>query len=141
MNLVIDASVAVKWFFPESPEEQDTDEAVAILQHIGAGTIEPLQPVHWLPEVVAVINRIYPDIVENAIDLLDAMEISVVDGPDIYKRASGIAREINEHVFATLYHAVALQREVMLVTADKRYFKKAKQLGWLVRLDQWEQTT
>ena len=84
------------------------------------------------------INRLDPGIVDDAIDLLDAMEIGIVDGPDIYKCASGIARETNEHVFDTLYHAVALKREVMLVTADLKYVKKAEKLGCLVRLDQWE---
>lgn len=138
MNLVIDASVAVKWFFPEPSVEPDADEAVAILQRIGAGTIEPLQPVHWLPEVVAVLNRLDPDIVDDAIDLLDAMEFGIVDGSDIYKRASGIARETSQHVFDTLYHAIALDREVMFVTADMKYFKKAEKLGRLVRLGQWE---
>ena len=138
MNFVIDASVAVKWFFPESPEEQNTEQAITILQRIGTGTIEPLQPVHWVTEVVAVINRLDPDIVDDAIDLLDAMEFATVDGPEIYKRASAIARETNQHVFDTLYHAVALQHEVVLVTADTKYFKKAKRLGRLVSLDRWE---
>jgi predicted nucleic acid-binding protein len=30
MRLVIDASVVVKWVFPESPEEENTEEALAL---------------------------------------------------------------------------------------------------------------
>ncbi len=140
MNFVIDASVAVKWFFPQSPEEQNTDQAISILQRIGSGKIEPLQPVHWVPEVVAVINRLDPNIVDDAIDLLDAMEFATVDRPEIYKRASAIARETSQHVFDTLYHAVAIEQDVVLVTADTKYFNKAEKLGRLVTLDRWEQT-
>jgi len=138
MKFVIDASVAVKWFFPESSEEQNIEQAISILQRIGSGTIEPLQPVHWLSEVVAVINRFDPDIVDNAIDLLDAMEFATVDRPEIYKRASAIARETGQHVFDTLYHAVALEHEVVLVTADIKYLSKAEKLGRLVSLERWD---
>jgi predicted nucleic acid-binding protein len=100
--------------------------------------IEPLQPVHWAPEVVAVINRLDPDIVDEVIDLLDAMEFATVDKPEIYKREGAIARETNQHVFDTLCHAVALQHEVVLVTANTKYFKKAEKLGRLVSLNRWE---
>ncbi len=140
MRFVIDASVAVKWFFPESSEEQNTEQAISILQRIGSGSIEPLQPVHWMSEVVAVINRLDSNIVDNAIDLLDAMEFATADGPEIYKRASAIARETRQHVFDTLYHAVALEHEVDLVTADIKYLNKAGKLGRLVSLERWEQT-
>ena len=140
MRFVIDASVAVKWFFPESSEEQNTEQAISILQRMGSGSIEPLQPVHWMSEVVAVFNRLDPNIVDNAIDLLDAMEFATADSPEIYKRASAIARETRQHVFDTLYHAVALEHEVVLVTADTKYLNKAGKLGRLVSLDQWEQT-
>lgn len=139
MNLVIDASVSVKWFFPGSSDEQDTGHAITILQRIGAGGFEPLQPVHWLSEVVAVVNRLDPNSVDDAIDLLDAMEFVTVDGPEIYKRASSIAQQTDQHVFDTLYHAVALECKAILVTADQKYFKKAKKLGYLVTLVGWEQ--
>ena len=140
MRFVIDASVAVKWFFPESSEEQSTEQAISILQRIGSGSIEPLQPVHWMSAVVAVINRLDPTIMDSAIDLLDAMEFATADGTEVYKRASAIARETRQHVFDTLYHAVALEHEVVLVTADTKYLNKAGKLGRLVSLDQWEQT-
>ena len=103
MRFVIDASVAVKWFFPESSEEQNTEQAISILQRMGSGSIEPLQPVHWMSEVVAVFNRLDPNIVDNAIDLLDAMEFATADSPEIYKRASTIAREARHHVVDALY--------------------------------------
>jgi predicted nucleic acid-binding protein len=95
MILVRDASVAVKWFFPDSAAEQDADKAVALLQQIGAGLVEPLQPVHWLSEVIAVINRLDPDRVDDAIDLLDAMEFAKLSGAEIYKRAGAIAARHN----------------------------------------------
>ncbi len=41
-------------------------------------------------------------------------------------------------MFDTLYHAVALERDATLVTADLRYARKAERLGHLVALPRWE---
>ena len=52
MKLVVDASVAVKWFLPDSPREPDTDLAAALLRAVGEGRVELLQPPHWLARLV-----------------------------------------------------------------------------------------
>jgi hypothetical protein len=36
---------------------------------------------------------------------------------------------LKHHLFDTLYHAVALEEQATLVTADEVYFGKAKDLG------------
>ena len=53
----------------------------------------------------------------------------------VYERAVRLAAETNQHVFDTLYHAVALARpDAELVTADERYYRAASRAGRLVRL-------
>ena len=137
MRLVIDASVVVKWVFPESLEEENTEEALALLAAIQAGTVEPLQPPHWLAEVAAVVTRLRPEIANPVLDLLDAMELPVADDLILYKRASRIARDLDHHLFDTLYHAVALEYDGTLVSADDRYVRKAKRFGRIVSLASW----
>ena len=46
-----------------------------------------------------------------------------------------LARALGQHVFDTLYHAVALLTPgAMLVTADERYYRKAAAYGSIVLL-------
>ena len=137
MIAVVDASVIIKWFFPDSSQELHTEQALSILESIRDGGLEPLQPPHWLAEVAAVITRLEPELANEAIDLLSAMEFSIVDETSIYKRAVEIATHLNQHLFDTLYHAVAIEHDVAFLTADLRYFRKGRQLGNITYLADW----
>lgn len=139
MITVIDASVVVKWFFPDPAVEPHSDRALRLLKQIREGGVEPLQPPHWLSEVAAVVTRLQPGSVAQAIDLLDAMEFPVITEAAVYKRAAALATDLNQHLFDTLYHAVALEREGILVTADRRYYAKAKRLGQIIQLTDWNE--
>jgi predicted nucleic acid-binding protein len=137
MRLVVDASVAVKWVLPDPAIESDTDRAAALLDAVRENRIELVQPPHWLAEVAAVITRLRPQVADEAVDLLDALDLAVEADAEIYKRASRIARQFDHHLFDTLYHALALERDAVLVTADDRYLRKAGALGRIVSLGDW----
>ena len=47
----------------------------------------------------------------------------------LYKRAAHLSVQLKHHLFDTLYHAVALENDATLVTADDAYFAKAYRLG------------
>lgn len=69
--------------------------------------------------------------------LLDLTQIdfAVVGEEPVYLRAIALAAVLDHHLFDTLYHAVALEHaDALLVTADNRYFRKARHLGRIVRL-------
>jgi predicted nucleic acid-binding protein len=52
-----------------------------------------------------------------------------------YPKAIELAPQLDHHLFDTLYHAVALSVPgAVLVTADRRYFDKARDLGHIVWL-------
>lgn len=137
MRVVVDASVIVKWILPDPDREEYIDEALRLLRDFQNGQIEILQPSHWLTEVAAVVTRLSPEAAEPAIDLLDAMELSVASDLVTLKRAIRLARELNHHLFDTLYHAVAFEHDGLLVTADDRYFRKAEGSGRIVPLRAW----
>jgi predicted nucleic acid-binding protein len=137
VNLVIDASVVVKWALPDSEAEENKEEALAVLATILRGEASVLQPPHWLAEVAAVLTRLQPDLAEESIGLLDLMEFPVALDLAVLQRASQMARALNHHLFDTLYHAVALEYDATLVTADDRYARKAKKLGKLIPLQEW----
>ena len=137
MKLVVDASVAVKWFLPDASREPGADRAAMLLRAIKTGQVDLLQPPHWLAEVVAVLTRLRPAIAAEAIDLLDAMELETAADARLYKRASRLAQQLNQHLFDTLYHALALEYDALLITADDRYLRKARRLGRIAALDEW----
>ena len=134
IKLVVDASVAVKWFIRDPNEENDVVSAVDILVGIGKNSIELIQPPHWIAEVTAVLARLQPDLSDDAIDLLDAMELPTRAESSVYKLASHLATELNHHLFDTLYHALALQDNAILITADRRYFRKSVNHGSICML-------
>ncbi len=139
MILVVDASVAVKWFVPFSPAEANADMAVAILQGVGAGAAYLVQPPHFIAEVAAVLARLKP--AKAAADLVELLHIPqrLVDSPEVYGTALELAKVFKHHLFDTLYHAVALHTPGgTLVTADKVYFAKAKSRKQICLLEDFE---
>lgn len=134
-RLVLDASVLVKWIVQDDENEPDTSRALALCERFREGRISLVQPAHWLAEVAAVCVRLKPDIATSATSFLYAMEVPVRNTLDIYRRACALAVELDHHVFDTLYHAVALtQRDIILVTADRRYYQKARKKGAIALL-------
>jgi predicted nucleic acid-binding protein len=122
-KIVVDASVALKWFFQE--DEDHNDEAIALL--VG---YQLIQPPHFIAEVAAVLARKNP--IEADLDLADLLEIemAIADEPTIYQQAIRLSIDLNHHLFDTLYHAVALETNgALLITADNVYYEKAKHLG------------
>ena len=137
MILVVDASVAVKWVVPEPRAEGHLDQALEVLAAIRRRDVRIVQPAHWLFEVAAVLVRSRPRFVDQGLDLLEVIKASIADEAAILRRAARLAEELDHHLFDTLYHAVALEREGVLVTADGRYARKAAHLGRVVELRHW----
>lgn len=123
---VVDASVALKWAFPDGAEELE-GAALTLLHQFIAGDVSLIQPPHWLAEVSAVLARKAPgpEEREQAIGFFYALEAEIPDSPAFYLRAADLAVQLEHHLFDTLYHAVALEHGAQLITADTAYFRKA----------------
>ena len=144
MKLVVDASVALKWFLWDAQIEPNADIALAILRRILSGADEIVQPLHWKPEVLAVLARQRPEKAAEAVDYLDAIKLAGRDRSNhdssnlVYKRACDLSHRLKQHLFDTLYHAVAIERAATLVTADERYFNAAVQEGSIQLLHRFQ---
>lgn len=134
MKLVVDASVAIKWFLGATHDETNLAEAQAVAAAIDSSGTELFAPSHWILEIIAVLARIDPSIVDEALLLLDDMNALLVDSVPVLKRAADLSVTLNHHLFDTLYHAVALEVGATLIIADEAYFAKAKDLGSITRL-------
>lgn len=138
MKLVVDASVALKWFFHERAGETDAAAALDILQCVVDQRHSLLQPVHFKTEVCAVLAREMPDRMEAHLGHLRALALECRDDDLIYRRAMQLSSRLNHHLFDTLYHALALETDgAVLVTADEAYYRKAAALGRVQPLSSW----
>lgn len=140
IRLTLDASVVVKWALPDPAGEDDVPAALAILSAIRSRDVEVLEPPHWLAEVAAVVSRLRPSSAADVTLLLHALELPVAGDVEVYLSASRLAVDLGHHLFDTLYHAVALTYDGTLVTADRRYYEKARRFGRIVRLEDLDLT-
>jgi predicted nucleic acid-binding protein len=136
IRYVVDASVAIKWFFQMADDEDDLDPAAALLRANQDSEALFFQPPHFIAEVAAVLARKKPpdESWADVNDLLD-LDLRRVESTAVYMTACDLAIRLNHHLFDTLYHAVALHTaEAMLITADQRYFDKAQSVGQIALL-------
>lgn len=138
MILVVDASVAIKWFLHFRPDEPHADQALEILAGLDSGTIELVQPPHFVAEVAAVLAREKPgEALADLSDLMD-LEFQSMESLSVYFMATELSIQLRHHLFDTLYHATALQiPDALYVTADRRYFEKARDLGRIALLTEF----
>lgn len=138
MRLVLDASVALKWYLGHRSEEQDVVKAAALGDLIRSGVAELLAPPHFVAEVIAVLAREQPQHIDEALHDFDVLRPELIVSPRVLRRAADLSIALSHHLFDTLYHAVALECDATLITADSRYFAKAADQGCIQMLSQFQ---
>ena len=134
-RVVVDASVAIKWLIPQQPEEADVPKALALMLKVESGEIHLHQPPHFIAEVMGVITRICPEESQGILSDLLSTDMCREENAEIYTTATDLSICLNHHLFDTLYHATALHTpDAVYVTADRRYFDKAKDCGQIAFL-------
>ena len=134
---VVDASVAVKWFFVMPENAGDDAKAQALLESAVAGSHRLIQPPHWHAEVDAVLARVQPVALDDVADLLQPACFDVEASAAVWPRATELVATLRHHLFDTLYHAVAIERRCTCLTADARCYRKGRALGSLTLLRDW----
>ena len=137
MNIVLDASVVLKWLLLGVQHEPEQDDAVTICEYAFTGKVTLCQPVHWLAEVGAGMARLAPDTAAYTIGRLDQLRVPTIGRATIWRLATTLSVDLPHHLFDTLYHAVALETDSVLITADHRYLAKANHLGAVAGLADW----
>jgi len=134
--LVPDASVLLKWVL-RSDEEDDRDRALALKAAWLAGSCQILVPTLWAFEVGNVLGLKHP---AKADQLLDAMiDLRMPEEPPAAYTAAIFRLMRDHHVtcYDAAYHALAVVRGGTMLTADRRYARKAEGAGHLQLLDAW----
>ena len=134
-RFVLDASVILRALIEDEGSAAGHVQAVTLWELAGIGQVDVRQPPHWLAEIAGVLARRAPDTAADDMRLLHAMDFPTVGDAETYALATDLAIELEQHVFDTLYHAVAISVEDgVLVTADRRYYGKAWHLGRIAYL-------
>ena len=122
--VVVDASVAMKWFVDEDGTDRaeallSADIAIApaiILSEVGNGL--------WSKRKASGIDR------ELAVEFIAELpqllkEVVAIDG--LISEAMRLTYDLDHPLYDCIYLALALARDIPLVTADERFIKKLTQ--------------
>jgi predicted nucleic acid-binding protein len=125
-GIVIDASVAAKWFIPE----EDSERASKLIRKYSDGKIELYAPDLLVYEVANVL-RYRPDITDEALtadieNLFDLQLNLIPPSSDIITEATTKSRMLDLSMYDACYLVVAETLATNLVTADMKLYEKCK---------------
>jgi predicted nucleic acid-binding protein len=133
-SLVIDASVAVKWY----TQEENRDEAIKILQAHMGGEIELTSPTLLAYEVINAL-RYNPSLTsedqEKAVAALFLIGIDLKPPTqELMIKATRLANKYDITIYDAVYLSQAILQDTNLVTADKELTEKAQETGKITEL-------
>ena len=123
--VVVDASVAVKWFLPENGEAY-VAEALALLDKYDENEVGIVVPDLFYVEIASAIwkavraGRVSQEFGDQALALLTQREFATVPSLKLLDEAFQIATTHERSVYDSLYVALAVQTNSQLITADER---------------------
>ena len=125
MIVVLDASVAAKWFLPATTETL-ADEALLLLQRYVKGEIRFVVPDLFWAETANILwkavrqGRSTKSSAQSALTSLAQRKLSTVSSLDLLPQAFAIATIFDRSVYDSLYVALAIESNANFVTADER---------------------
>jgi len=123
--LVLDASVAAKWFLPRSGEPL-AEEALALLRRYADGEIQLTVPDLFWAEFGNILwkavrtGRIAGRAATEALTDMLLYGLPTVNGLELAEDALAIALSTGRTVYDAMYVALAVQRASTFITADER---------------------
>lgn len=132
-----DASVLLKWGL-DTLEEDDREQAALLQNHWLDGRIDILLPHIWVFEVGNVLALEKPAQAEELMDIFLGYRFPEMETtPELYRATFRLMKACQVTFYDAVYHAVALLRKGVLVTADESYLRKAGSKGRVVLLRDW----
>jgi predicted nucleic acid-binding protein len=129
-SVVIDASVASAWCFPD----EETDYTRAVLQAISSSVVDTIAPQLWAYEVR---NSVLMGIRRGRITKPDSQQFLVslnelnvrLSEPASYDDVFSLAQEHGLTVYDAAYLNIAIQEHLPLASLDRRLIRAAEMAG------------
>lgn len=123
-RLVVDASVATKWVVPED----DSDLADALLTstarlHAPAFIAMEVANALWLKMRRGELDEVKA---RASVEYLRKIPLAAWQGEEPLPATLSLAKELDHAVYDCAYLALALHLDAVYVTADQRFWRKAK---------------
>jgi predicted nucleic acid-binding protein len=128
--IVLDASVALKWFAPDEPL---ATEALDVLEEVQRVPHEFLIPDIFMAECLAVLCRMHgasTEQVQAALTLLESLGMSRIPvGHELLQLAAQLALESKLSGYDAIYVALASLSKAIWLTADERAARRVRRKG------------
>lgn len=135
--IVPDASVLLKWAF-DSPDEGDRDNALNFLEAWLEERVEIILPKLWFFEVSNVIMLKKPELSMELMEIFIGYNLSEYETTlELCEETFKLMRRYGVTFYDAVYHAVAMLKKGVLLTADDAYSKKVSGMPNIVRLKDW----
>lgn len=125
-GLVIDASVAVKWFISED-RSSDAQRLLSLDTDLLAPTSILYEIFHALWDA-ARTGRLPANRLPELADVVPSPFAALIPMEQLYAAAAGMAQSNNLPIYDCAYVALAQREHAELVTADERMFAVARKL-------------
>jgi predicted nucleic acid-binding protein len=134
--LVPDASVLLKWVL-RSDNEDHADRALALKNAWLAGACRIVVPTLWAFEVANVLGAKQPATADQLLGAMIGLRMPE-EPPATYGTAMfRLMQDFRVTAYDAAYHGLALVRGGVMLTADRRYAKKAAGAGHIRLIDDW----
>lgn len=136
--VVPDASVLLKWALP-SHDEPDTDKALLLRSAILNDAVRAIVPQLWLYEVGNTIARRFPAHASVWLTALMKFGLTEAAPSEVWLAAAlELTRSYEVSFYDAAYHALAITKRGVFVTADVRYANRMARDRAVVALSDWK---
>jgi len=133
--IITDASVILKWAF-HSPEEQDLEKAMDILNLWLEGKVEMILPKLWAFEVGNVLALKNPQYAQEIMKVFIEYRFPEYETTtELCSETFKLIRQYRVTFYDAVYHAIALLKNGTMITMDKAYYRKAVKAGNVMILE------
>ena len=136
---VADASVVLKWF--SQAGENELEQAIQLRNDYRDGTIELYAPELLIYEIANVLRykaTIKEELISKAIASIYDMDFLIPVNARIMTTAVKIARKHSITVYDSSYLSFALEAGGLLVTADKKLYRKIEGVSGILYISDYE---
>ncbi len=135
--VVPDSSVLLKWVL-ESPDELDRDQALALREAWLSEALLIVVPSLWYFEVGNILGLKQPALAGEFMEILTEYGFEEEKPENIHRYAFDLMKKFRIAFYDAAYHAVAIARSGIMITADDTYYRKASRSGHIRLLRDWK---